>query len=117
MSINIKKLAELSFTKNDLDPKKVNLIKKYLKRKDSRNYIKELSRIINKKTLIVTSVLSLNEEDRKKISSLFPGKKITYNIDRSLMMGVRIIEDDNIYELNLKNTLENIAAHIINTYD
>ena len=115
--MNIKKIAALSFTKNDLDPEKVNLIKEYLKRKELKEYIKELSRIINKKTVVVISALPIDEQSRKKISSIFYDKKIEYDIDHSLVMGIKIIENDNIYEFNLKKTLEDISSHVIDAYD
>jgi len=38
---------------------------------------------------------------------IYPNKKIFIQVDDSLISGIRITEYDNIYELSLKDILEN----------
>lgn len=111
----IKKLAQESYKGYILDKKKVNVISTMLSRSDLKNYINELKNIENKKNLIVSAPFSNIAE--KLLIKIFPNKIIFYKRDDSLMLGVKIIDNDAIYEFSLKNTLENIISHIKQNYD
>ncbi len=105
---DIKHVANASFTKDKLDEAKVKKVSKQLKRADLKVYIRELKDIESKKTVQITVP---NEEGllemRKYFMKLYPDKKLLFGIDESLIGGIRVIDYDNIYELSIKNFLEN----------
>lgn len=104
----IKKLASVSYTRGRLDNEKVNRVAKSLKRGDLKVYIKNLKAINSKHTVTITvpDEQGLNEK-RRYLSKIYPNKKLVFNIDPSLLTGIRIIDSDNEYELSLKSFLEN----------
>lgn len=103
----IKKLAEVSYTKNSLDRDKIAKITKNLKREDLKVYIKDLKTLEAKK--IVTVTLSSDDSVREikdHFAKIYPDKKILFSIDPSLLTGIRVVDYDNEYELSLKGFLE-----------
>ena len=105
---HIKKLASTSFTKGKLNKEKVTRITKSLKRGDLKVYIKDLKAMEGRQTVVVTvpDYMGLNEK-RKYFSKIYPDKKLVFNIDPSLLTGIRVVDVDNEYELSLKNFFEN----------
>jgi len=112
MNKKIKQIAVASYTNGKLDPKKVTVIANTLTRKELKAYIKELKNIERKKRVTVVSPSPLEPAEKKIIAEKFSGKQIEYKEDLSLMAGVKIIDNDIIYDLNLKNILEDLASHI-----
>jgi hypothetical protein len=112
---DIKKLAQASYTKDELDEKKVDMIAKNLKKSDIKIYIKNLKSIEMKKTVIITlpGEGGINEI-KNYFTKLYPGRKIVFNTDESLISGIKVVDYDNVYELSLKNFLEKA---IKNYYD
>lgn len=109
----IKKLAIASYTKGKLDYTKVKKIIKFLKRSELKLYIKAIKNYENNKTVTVF-IPSIVERkniltDLKKI---FPEKKIVFKKDQSLIAGIRIIDNDIVYDTNIKNTLENLIYFV-----
>ena len=105
---HIKKLASVSYTERALNKEKVARITKSLKRVDLKVYIKDLKAIDSKQTVVVTvpDYKGLNEK-RKYFSKIYPDKKLVFNIDPSLLTGIKVVDEDNEYELSLKNFFEN----------
>lgn len=103
----IKKLAEQSYTKNDLDSAKITEVSKKLKREDLKFYIKNLKTLEAKRTVTVTlpSDEGINEI-KSHFVKIYPDKKIVFSIDPSLITGIRVVDYDNEYELSLMNFLE-----------
>lgn len=109
----IKQLANFSFSKDLLDGKKVNRVSKLLTRNELKIYIKALKNIENsKKVTLVTPNIKGMGEIVSKLKSLFPDKRIELKEDKTLLAGVKIIDNDNIYDYNLKNTLKNLVGFI-----
>lgn len=105
----IKELVLKSYIKNKLDKNRVDLVANKLNRKSLKEYIRALKKFESKNTIII-SVPNMPEQNEIKIlSDLFTGKKIVYNIDPTLLVGIKLVKDDLIYDYNLKNTLENMA--------
>lgn len=103
----IKNLAGISFENEKLDSEKVRRIAGALKREDLKVYIKNLKIIDEKRTVYIT--IPTEEglgEMRKYFIKLYPNKKIIFNIDSSLLTGVKVVDYDNVYELSLKGFLE-----------
>ena len=104
----IKKLASASFVKNGLDSRNVSRVTKILKREDLKIYIKDLKNIEAKRSVLVTlpSASGINEI-KSHFSKIYPGKRIVFNVDESLLSGIKVVDYDNVYELSLRGLLEN----------
>jgi F0F1-type ATP synthase delta subunit len=116
----IKKLAYSSYTRNNLDGKKVNSIARLLKRSDLKEYIKTLKSMESgKKVIVLIPNMSLIKRNdlQKTFTNLFPRKKVLYEEDPSLILGVKVINNDLVYEFSLKNTLEDMGSFLENQYD
>lgn len=111
----IKTLALASYTDKKLNIDKVNKIAGLLTRKDLKTYIKALKNYEKEKKVYVSLPFVYN--DKRIFDKMFKGKKIIYKEDPTLMTGVKIVNNDIVYEHNLKNTLENITTHIGLAYD
>lgn len=108
----LENLVTLSYTGDYLDEKTVLAVADRLKRGSLKRYIKELRKRENKNRVVVTLPIKPDEKDKKRFHEIFTGKKILFNADQSLLMGVQITNDDIIYNLNLKDALEKIVSHV-----
>ncbi len=115
----IKTLALQSYTKDNLDQKKVTRITNQLNRSDLKAYIKALKNLEKQKTVtVILPDIKMKQKDLDKQFKLaFPNKSINYETDESLLVGVKIINNDLIYEFNLRDTLKRINSYIIEKYD
>lgn len=114
-SKTIYKLVIASYKNNFLDEKKVNEIAALLSSKDLKRYINGLKLAEKKKNLIISS--PNDNQDLKKFVKLFPNKKIILTKDPTLMLGIKIVDNDIVYEFTLKNTLDKIASYMEQNYD
>lgn len=109
----IKKLAESSYTRDLLDAKKVHRIVKFLSRGELKVYIGFLKSLENSKTVkVIVSRLDAKTVLSKELGGKFPGKKLEFSEDKSLIAGLKLIDNDIIYDFNLKNTFENLVSYI-----
>ena len=109
----IKKLAVASYTNQLLDSKKVNKIVKLLNRNELKQYIKFLKSLEQSKTVkIVMSKLENKNLLAKELKIKFPNKRLEFSEDKSLIAGLKLIDNDTIYDFNLKNTFENLVSYI-----
>jgi len=111
----IDKLVAQSYKANYLDQKKINKISTFLSRSDLKRYINGLKLAEKKKSLIISS--PINNQGLKKIQKLFPDKKIIFTKDPSLMLGVKIVDNDIVYEFTLKNSLDKIISYMQENYN
>lgn len=111
----IKKLAVLSYKKDQLIGETVNKIAKNLTRSELKSYIKALKTIEKNNTLFVyLPKLKGKNEMEKDFKNKFPSKKIEFREDLSLVAGVRIVDKDDVYDFNLQNTLKNLISYVAN---
>ncbi len=108
----IKKLVLVSYSKNILDNTKAEKIANMLSRSDLKLYLHGLKQYEKRISLQVFLPFSQTQEQQKKIQELFPDKKIIYTQDKSLMAGIKIIQNDTIIEYNIQHTLDQIVHHI-----
>ncbi len=111
----IKKLTERSYSRNHLDSGKVAKISRSLKREDLKVYIKNLKTAEAKKTVIITLPTDKGLRELKKyFAKLYPSKRLIFKLDESLLMGIKVVDYDNIYELSLKSFLEKSLKGALN---
>lgn len=113
----IKKLALESYDKDTLDENTVDSVADRLSRHDLKLYIKEIKNYEKKKNVYVSLPYPPNNEEKERIQILFPKKKISYIIDPSLVVGLKITNNDLITEMNLKHTLDDIMLYTTEDYD
>jgi len=116
----IKLLADASYLKENLDYSKTRRIAGRLIREDLKKYLRMLKNIEKQKmvTIVVPNMkLSEKKDIEKKFKNIFKEKNISMEIDSSLIVGLKIINDDLIYELSLDNTFNRINNYLMEQYD
>lgn len=108
----IEKLISESYREKDLDSKSIDQITNALDRNELKEYIKALKHWERSNSVIITLSHPPEENDKKKFLNLFPNKKIVYNIDPSLLVGLKIKNNDIISEYDLRDTLEDIVDYV-----
>jgi len=109
----LKKLAILSYKNNIIDVKKVEKIVKLLKKSELREYVKYLKTIEKTKTLKVILPNNNNQKEcEKMLKIMYKKKNINVDYDENMIVGLKIIDNDLIYEYNLKDTLNKISNYI-----
>lgn len=106
----IKELVNASYIKDKLDAKKVEKIAALLSRADLKEYIRALK--LAEKSHTVSLVLpdtKLYNNNRKFWESTFKNKRIVVEEDPSLLLGIKVINNDMVYDMTLKNNLELFA--------
>lgn len=114
-SKKIDKLIAASYKDNSLDQKKVNQIAALISKSDLKKYINGLKLIEKEKSLIISS--PINNQNLEKFEKLFPHKRIVFKKDPALMLGIRVVDNDVVYEFTLKNYLDKILSYIEQNYD
>lgn len=110
----IRGLVQASYTNDELDQKKINRIVKLLNRFELKEYLKLVKMFEKSKTLTVyapsiRTVLAVKTE----LSKMFKGKKVELKEDKKLIAGIKIIDNDNVYDFNLRNNLKNLVSYIV----
>lgn len=105
----LKKLITISITKNSLDPKKVEKIANVLSQKELKEYVRAIRDWEQRKKVVIISPKALTRDVINKFKKMFVDKKVINNIDPSLVVGLKIINNDLVYDLSFKNTLKNLT--------
>ncbi len=108
----LKALIEKSYTGTVLDAKTVEQIANQLKRSDLKQYLDALSLTEKKRTVIFESALDLSPKEKEQLIRLFPDKTTEFHTNKELLAGLKIINNDVIYNFNLKNEFENLQNYI-----
>jgi hypothetical protein len=112
----LKQLVVESYNDGELDAQKVNKIADLLNKSELKLYIRALKNWEREHSII----LDVPMEDKalmEQMHEVFPDKKIVINVDPSLLLGMRLQHNDDVYEMSLKNTLDKITEHIEESYD
>lgn len=113
----MKQLVIASYSNGVLDNDNVTKISSLLKSEELKIYIKALKFAEKKSTVLVESPFTIDSDSTKEIQGVFPSKKIVYNVDPSLLLGMKITDNDDVYDLSLKNKLERIESFLEEQYD
>ena len=113
--MNKKKIKELVLASYKIDEEKIKKIAPLLNRSDLKKYIGGLKTMESKKNVIVTTPFTNVKQEM--LENLFPNKRIVYKKDPSLIVGLKIQDDDIVYDFNLKNTLNNLISYIKQDYE
>jgi len=110
----IKELVTISYSGEQLDEKTVQLISDKLNRSILKQYISMLKAEEKRKMVFVTTPKPLAKKELEKISSFFPKKRIIEQIDPAMIAGIKIVENDNAYEMDLNQTFHDIIRSVNN---
>lgn len=115
----LKQLVLKSYSEGDLDAQRVNKIADLLSRDELRLYIRSLKNWEKQNTVMLRVPGETSETGAimKDLQDIFPGKKIAVSLDPSLLIGMKLQSNDDIFEMSLKNTLDKITQHIEEQYD
>lgn len=115
----LKQLISYSYIDNRLNVENVNKIVKLLKnRRDLfKRFVKGLKKREKSLTVFIDMPMVNFVEYKRTFEKIFSNKKIVWNVDPSLILGVRITEGDNVLEMSFRNTLRSIVSKIEEDYD
>lgn len=113
----IKQLVLASYTDGRLDPKKTEKISSLLSRANLKAYIKALKRFEDQSTLYIEIPFGKQDDYKEIFANMFPDKNIIFISNPSLLLGLKIIDNDVIYDLSLKNNLVSLVQHLQHIYD
>ena len=115
----LKQLVIESYSDGDLDPQRINKIADLLSRDELRLYIRALKNWDRQNKIVLQVPKDLNDNGLtlKAVQEVFPDKKISVSLDSSLLLGMRLQSNDDIFEISLRNTLDKITQHIEEQYD
>ncbi|HWY80210.1 MAG TPA: hypothetical protein VNW29_07670 [Candidatus Sulfotelmatobacter sp.] len=114
MNKHLEELVKASYKDGKLDEATIKQIAEKLNRSMLKNFISLLKKEEKKKMVLVTTPKPITSIDRIKLKSLFPKKTLVEEIDPSIISGIRIVENDEAYEVNLKKTFHDIIRFINN---
>ena len=105
----IAQLVAASYTKDTLDEKKVMRIADTLSRQDLKTYIRGLQLVEKSKTisLVLPDAKLYNKSLATKVK-----KRVKIVEDKSLLLGYKIIDNDMIYDMSLKDKLEDFVQSL-----
>lgn len=99
----INQLVAASYTNGQLDNRKVTRVAALLSRADLKKYIRGI------KLTEKANTISLVLPDMKLYNKSLLGhttKQVQVLEDKSLLLGVKVIDNDTVYDMSLKNNLE-----------
>lgn len=100
----LKQLVQASYTKDTLDSAKVEKIAKLLSRHDLKEYIRLLK--LSEKSRTISLVLPTAKiYNKSDFQGVFGSKKVVVEEDPSLLLGMKVVDNDLVYDLSLKNRL------------
>lgn len=108
----IAKLAEISYIDNKLNADRVEKIISHLDKGELREYLKALRKQEQKLVVYIDYALELSEDNKKKFENLYPDKIVIFRNNPDLVMGIRITEDDMVYNFNMDNALGQIREYL-----
>jgi len=112
----LKQLVLISYKNGDLDNETVSKIAEKLGRSELKQYIKALKSAEKLRNVYVESPFGMQNDIMKELKDIFPDQKIVESDNPALLIGTRITHNDDIFEMNLKSSLDSIIDQIEN-YD
>ena len=116
-SIPTKVLVRVSYSDHGFDSTTVLAIAEKLSRSELKQYVTALKREEQKRTIVVESAQSVSDTMKETIKKIFSGKKVVFNQDTKLILGMRITDNDLVYNSNLKNTFDKAIEQIQESYE
>lgn len=114
---DIRQLVIASYTKNRLDEKKVEKIAHLLSKNDLKAYIRGLKLEEQKhKIYLALPTKTVYNKARKEFEETFEGKEIIFTEDPSLLLGLKVLDDDMLYEVSLAEKINQLTKSVEENY-
>lgn len=115
----LKHLVDYSYVNNRLDIANVKKVAKLLKdrRENLKEYVKELKKREKDQNVFVYVPTQSLGSYKGKFEKLFPNKKVVWIVYPSLVLGVRIVDGDDVLELSFRKVLQNLISDVKQSYD
>lgn len=113
----ISRLVDASYIENTFDEVKVHKIVSLLKRKELKLYIKALKQYEQEHTVIVEVPQGNEDAYKQLVKEIFSKKNVIYKVNPSLILGIKIIDNDIIYEMDLQSIFDDILTKMKQSYD
>lgn len=113
----LKELVSESYTGDELDPTKVMKIADVLNRSELKLYIHAIKDVEGKMSVTVTIPEGMGDLEMEQFKDIFPNKKLFVEKDPTLILGVKVTDNDMVYDFNLRNTLEKMVKYVEEKYD
>jgi len=114
MKKQIEELVQASYKDGKLDEATVKNIADKLNRNMLKMFISLIKQEEKKKMVFVTTPKPLSTKDREKVKSLFPKKKIVEEIDPAMIGGIKVVENDEAFDMDLNRTFHDIIRFVNN---
>ncbi len=108
----LKQLLLISYKNGDLDSEIVAKISEKLDRTQLKQYIRALKNAEKLHNVYVETPFPENTNMMDSFKTIFPDKKIQNLENSSLIVGTKISYNDDIFEVSLKNNLDQIVRNI-----
>ena len=108
----IDKLVAVSVKNNELQKDKIDYIANKLSRQNLKLFITALRKWIKEHTVYIEYAIEPSNDLKKEFEDVYRGKRVVFLHNSNLMVGIRVTENDTIYEMNLHNTLEDLTQYI-----
>ena len=106
-----------SYRNGSLNAKTVSEISARLERNNLKAYIRALKLMEQKKKIyIAMPKASVYNISKKKLQEIFPEKEFLFEEDPSLLLGMKVVDDDMIYEMSLKDRLKSVLEEVGQQY-
>jgi len=112
----LKQLVIISYKKGELDNEIISQIAEKLDRNQLKLYIQSLKNAERLRNVYVESPFTIQKEELNELKNIFPDKNIIMKNNLNLLAGAKITYNDDIFQMNLKNSLDTIIDNIEN-YD
>ena len=114
---DIRQLVVASYTRNRLDEKKVEKIANLLSKNDLKAYIRGLKLEEQKhKIYLALPTKTVYNKAKKEFEKVFEGKEIVFTEDPSLLWGLRVLDNDMLYEVSLAEKINQVAQSVEENY-
>lgn len=102
----------MSYRDNRLNSERVKKIAGLLRRKELKQYINALRLHEQRSKVTIASAFPLDKKKQEGFTNLFPNKTIVVQTDPSLILGLRILNTDSVYEMNIRDSLRRLNEYI-----
>jgi F0F1-type ATP synthase delta subunit len=107
----IQQLVKASYVDDVLHEPTVNKIAAHLTRNELKEYIRGLKEQEKRTTLFVTVPHAKTQVNEDELGRIFGQKKVVVQTDPDLLLGLKITDRDDVYNMNLKTSLERITDY------
>lgn len=101
-------LLQLSLTDGQIDAQKVAAISSMLSKRELTTYYKAIRKFHFEHSVDVFTPAALDKTVTEKLSELFEGQDVTFEIDPGLLAGMKVRVGDTVFDSSLQFTLEKV---------